>query len=122
MDLLDPNALSEVRSVDADGTLLPEVIGIFYTDGRRLLTEIHHAVERGDTDAVILASHTLTSCSGAVGAQMLSAACSVIEKRARSERVSPAPEELQQLEGTFERSCDALAEVTGVVRAPAQVP
>ncbi len=116
MDLLDPAALNEVRSVDADGTLLPEVIGIFYVDGARLIGEIRQALDQRDLPALIFSTHTLKSCSGAVGAKALSTACATIEKRARTESGLPAPDEVAALSTTFEQSCEALAQVTGVPR------
>ena len=111
----DRSAIDEVRSLDASGDLVANVTSLFVRDGQRLLDHIDDAVRRADAVALATAAHTLSSCSGMVGAKALSAHSREIEVRATHRRELCTADEVLALRAEFRRACEL---VSGATRSP----
>ncbi len=105
---LDVQALSDVRSMDDDGSLLQGIITMFLHDGAGLTAAIREAQGEGDTAGIAFAAHKLKSSSGCVGAREVAAICAQIEASARIDRSVCSDTELDVLDAAFAATCGAL--------------
>lgn len=106
--VLDANALSEVRMIDPDGTLVDGIISLYLSNGGELLASLQRAVAQGDAPAAAFAAHTLKSSSGCVGATDVMARCAHIESNARTHALCPTTEAFEELQQAYRVACDAL--------------
>jgi HPt (histidine-containing phosphotransfer) domain-containing protein len=100
----DASAIDDVRSLDADGRLVAEVVATFLRDGHRLLNTIVDARQHADASGLARAAHDLSSSAGMVGARALMRQCRSIEHRARVERSLCSDADVFALQAAFERA------------------
>jgi two-component system, sensor histidine kinase len=83
---LDPEALAEIRMLDATGSpgLLKQVISAFIADAPEQLRMAENAAQSGDLDGFMRAAHSLKSTAKQMGAQRLAQAAYDWETSARS--------------------------------------
>ena len=116
--VLDPGALKQLRATlgrQAD-RMLPGLIERFYQDVDRLLGEARQALERGQTDDLRRAAHTLKSTSATFGAVTLSEVARKLEYLARDGVLEGATGLIAQAEAEFAKAKAALDNERGTVR------
>ena len=118
-DVLDANALNEVRMIDPDGTLVDGIISLYLSNGVELLSSLQRAAMQNDGPATAFAAHTLKSSSGCVGAKEVMARCAHIESQARTGAVCPTADEFAALQNAYGVACDALNVYRTALRAGA---
>ena len=96
---LDAKALAAIRELDdGEGTILAEVVGIFFDEAPRHLASLQAAYRSRDGGALARAAHAFKSASGNVGAVRVVALCREIEQIGRSGKPADALPLLQQIE------------------------
>ncbi|MDZ7630309.1 MAG: response regulator [Gemmatimonadaceae bacterium] len=109
-DILDPQALADVRLMDPDGSLLRGIVTLYLDDGAKLLAAVTDAQGAGDLEALAFSAHTLKSSSGCIGARQVMSYCEAIETAARTQRLVCTDEELHRLRTAFAAACAAARE------------
>ena len=107
--VLDPLALEDIRTLDADGQLLPRMLSLFTQDGAAGLARLQQAHRAADPDAVIFAAHALASAAHHVGARQLAALARGIEHQVRQGQGLCLPGTLDHLQQAFEAAQRAIA-------------
>jgi len=113
---IDRTVLDGIRALEGDGNrgLLERIIGVYLSDSPRLVEGILSAAEKGDTESLLRAAHTLKSSSANVGAAGLSDLCRKLEGMARAgEPVSAGAPVLSKIEGEFRSVREALSAELG---------
>ncbi len=105
--MLEDAALSDLASLDADGSVLRCVLDLFVVDAQRGFGEILEAIGAGDRGRVVAASHQLKSSSGYVGATELAKVCATLEAAAQSS-ASPLPGLIPELRAAYEAATSAV--------------
>ncbi|MFA6147729.1 MAG: response regulator [bacterium] len=111
---IDRNVLDGIRALEGDGNrgLLERIINLYLTDAPRLVEGILSAVEKGDTESLLRAAHSLKSSSANVGATGLSELCRKLEGMARTgEPIASGDPLLSKFEGEYRSVLEALAAV-----------
>ena len=111
---IDKNVLDGIRALEGDGSrgLLERIINLYLTDAPRLVEGILSAAEKGDTESLLRAAHTLKSSSANVGATGLSELCRKVEGMARAgEPIAAGDPLLSKFEGEHRSVLEALASV-----------
>ncbi|HKO84405.1 MAG TPA: response regulator, partial [Actinomycetota bacterium] len=102
--VLDPPALERlVETIGDDRSLLMVLIDTFLRDTPRLVEAARRGLERGQTDEVRRAAHTLKSNGATFGATSLSELSRQLEALARSGALEGANELITQIEAEYER-------------------
>jgi HPt (histidine-containing phosphotransfer) domain-containing protein len=88
--VLDLRTLSQLSSIQRDGRpgFMDQLIELFLITAQSLLRDLEQACRAEEVGALRAASHSLRSCSAAVGALHLAALCEALERMARSGAVS----------------------------------
>jgi PAS domain S-box-containing protein len=87
-----------LKRVDGDRDLLKEVATLFFEDTPRLMTEVRHAIQRGDGKALERSAHTLKGSVSNFGARTASEAAFSLEQMGRNGDFAKASEVFLQLE------------------------
>jgi HPt (histidine-containing phosphotransfer) domain-containing protein len=109
-EVLDARALEQLRLTlgrQAD-RMLPALIEQFYQDADRLLNQARQALERGRTEDLRIASHSLKSTSATFGAMALSAVARELESLAHQGRLEGVAGLLARAEAEFASAKTAL--------------
>jgi HPt (histidine-containing phosphotransfer) domain-containing protein len=102
--VLDPPALERlVETIGDDRSLLTALIDTFLRDTPRLVEAVRRGLERGQTDEVRRAAHTLKSNGATFGAMSLSELSRQLEALARSGTLEGADELITQIDAEYER-------------------
>jgi CheY-like chemotaxis protein/HPt (histidine-containing phosphotransfer) domain-containing protein len=102
--VLDPPALERlVETIGDDRSLLTALIDTFLRDTPRLVEAARRGLERGQTDEVRRAAHTLKSNGATFGATSLSELSRQLEALARSGTLEGADELITQIDAEYER-------------------
>ena len=80
-----------------------ELVDTYIEDGRNQVEGLRAALERGDTEALVRAAHSLKSSSVNVGALALGDRCRALEEAARAGAVPDAAERIDAIASSFER-------------------
>ena len=111
---IDKNVLDGIRALEGEGNrgLLERIINLYLSDAPRLVEGILSAAEKGDTESLLRAAHTLKSSSANVGATGLSDLCRKVEGMARAgEPIAAGDPLLWKFEGEHRSVREALAAV-----------
>lgn len=85
-----------------------ELVDTYIEDGRSQVDGLQAALERGDTEALVRAAHSLKSSSINVGALALGDRCRTLEESARGGSVSGASEQVASIAADFDEVARAL--------------
>ncbi len=100
---LDAKALAGIRELDdGEGTILAEVIGIFFDETPRHLDALRNAVGAKDASELARVAHAFKSASGNVGASGVVKLCRELERIGRSGELADAPPLLHEIEQQVE--------------------
>jgi len=113
---IDKNVLDGIRALEREGNrgLLERIINLYLSDAPRLMEGILSAAEKGDTESLLRATHTLKSSSANVGATGLSELCRKVEGMARAgEPIASGDPLLWRFEGEHRSVLGALAAILG---------
>ena len=111
---IDQIVIDGIRELEGDGNqgFLERVINLYLTGASRLMQGVISSAEKGDTESLLRAAHTLKSSSANVGATGLSDLCRQLEEKARKdEPVSAGDPLLSRFEGEFQSVQEALAAI-----------
>lgn len=100
--------------VDGDHELLTEMAELFLEESPRFVKEIQTAVERGDTQTLSYAAHTLKGSVGNFAATEAAEAARQLEQMGRKGDLAGADRELARLEAALARLAPALTELGGM--------
>ena len=97
--------LSELRDTIGEqaDSLLPELSGLFQTEGPQLLDAIHHAIDHADHQQLAASAHTLKSSSASLGSQDLPHLCERLEILGRTGTTIGAAEQITSLDEGYAR-------------------
>jgi PAS domain S-box-containing protein len=100
---LDRRVLTRLQTEigGGDPAFVVELIDLFLADARSLLTQMNHALARGEADALQRAAHTLKSSSASIGAQPLAEHCDALEALSRARNLGEGAEHLRQIEVAY---------------------
>ena len=98
-DVLDGEAVEELRRIDADagGGLLHKVLAMYAGAAPKLIASLVAAIGSGDADNACVAAHSLRSSSANVGALGLARLCATIEALVEERRFDDAQRHVEQL-------------------------
>ena len=107
---LDMTVIDRIRAMEQRGAnrLLERLIKTYLTTAARLVEDAETALEKGDSDALRHAVHTLKSSSANLGASALSKRFASIELHARSRRLHLARRDWSAARTAYDRAVDAL--------------
>ncbi len=102
---IDPEVCADLRRMlgEEDDQFLRNLIVEFLADTRRLLSELHDAIDAGDAPVLQLVAHTMKSSSAMFGALEYAEICAVLEGLGESGTTEGAREPAEQLETLFVR-------------------
>jgi len=93
-----PSKIAALRRLSGSVDLLREVAGVFAVEGPKLTGRLRNALDRGDTEAALVASHTLKSSVAVFGADEASALAQRIEDSCRGGDVTAAQATMAEFE------------------------
>jgi HPt (histidine-containing phosphotransfer) domain-containing protein len=107
---IDAGRLAELRTLDPpDGpTTLSVLATIFLGDTPPRLTSLRRAVLESNTDTMEHVAHYLKGAAANIGATRMAELCAELEKLARSEGLTSAPQLLTRLDAEFAYAREAL--------------
>ena len=111
---IDRKVHDEIRALEGEGNrgLLERIINLYLTAAPGLVEGILSAAEKGDTESLLRAAHTLKSSSANVGATGLSGLCRKIEGMTRAgEPIAAGDPLLSNFEGEHRSVLEALTDV-----------
>jgi PAS domain S-box-containing protein len=82
-DALDAATLANLRAIDADGSVLAEVIELYLSDAPNQLRSLRNALEGGRLVDLGRTAHALKSASLTVGAKVVCELCQRLERQAK---------------------------------------
>ena len=85
-----------------------ELVDTYIEDGRNQVEGLRAALERGDTEALVRAAHSLKSSSVNVGALALGDRCRALEEAGRGGPVSDGIEQVATIAADFDEAVAAL--------------
>jgi signal transduction histidine kinase/CheY-like chemotaxis protein/HPt (histidine-containing phosphotransfer) domain-containing protein len=104
---LEADALQNLR--DLGGVeFLTEVVDVFLADAPELISSLRSSLERGDTEELRRAAHTLKSNGATLGAAEFAKLCHTVEQRARDGLLDGVPELVDQIEQEYPSLQEAL--------------
>jgi two-component system sensor histidine kinase/response regulator len=89
---LDQAALDNLRALDADGSVLNQIIGIFLEDTPKQVSGLRQALGSKDLAELGRVAHSMKSASFNVGAQVLGEACQRLEHHCKNGEIAHADE------------------------------
>ncbi len=84
-----------------DPAMMGEMMGEFFEDAPRFITEMHSAVQRGRTDELHRAAHSFKSNSASFGALALAERCRALEAMGRAGTCEGAAECIAAIEKEY---------------------
>ena len=116
--------LSELRETIGEqaDSLLPELSGLFQTEGPQLLDAIHTAIDRADHQQLAASAHTLKSSSASLGSQDLPKLCEQLEILGRSGTTIGAAEQITSLDEGYARFTAILDLTCATLRPTGHTP
>jgi signal transduction histidine kinase/DNA-binding response OmpR family regulator len=111
---IDKTVIDGIRELEGVGNqdFLERIIDLYLSGATRLVEGVLSAAEKGDSESLLRAAHTLKSSSANVGAIGLSDLCRKIEEKARKgELVSAGDPLLSNFEGEFRSVREALSAI-----------
>ena len=111
---IDQDSVAQLRALEEDGeeeSVLTELITLFFRDAPGTLDRLAEAVTQNDAKETVAAAHLLKSNAGHFGAHRLQELCATIEKDARANDLTSAPERLRSIRAEFQRVLHALEEL-----------
>jgi HPt (histidine-containing phosphotransfer) domain-containing protein len=108
--LMDPLKLDSIRTLDPDGKigLLKRVVDLYIEKSPPLIQQMLLGLDRGNSEEVYRAAHSLKSSSATVGATGLAEMCRRLEMAGREGSLEGAPEMIREIDAEFSRVCAAL--------------
>jgi PAS domain S-box-containing protein len=104
---LESGALQNLK--DLGGVeFLTEVVDVFLADAPGLMSSLRSALERGDTEELRRAAHTLKSNGSTLGAVEFAKRCHTVEQHARDGLLDGVPELVDQIEREYPALQEAL--------------
>ncbi len=97
-----------LERVDGNQALLEEIVDLFLHDVPRLMGSIKNALEKGDTDALYNAAHSLKGSAGNFGAEKVTLTAERLEVRAKEQDLRTAAQVFITLEAEVDRLVKAL--------------
>lgn len=107
---IDPERIASLRSLD-DGSLLNELIELFFRETPARLTEIEQALEMGSADAIARAAHRIKGTSANMGANGLADIAELIESAGLDGDIAAARTASVTLRASID---EVLAEMSGL--------
>ena len=89
---LDRAALENLRALDADGSVLNQIIQIFLEDAPKQVAGLRQALASKNLAELSRVAHSMKSASFNVGAQVLGAACQRLEQHCKNGEMAQADE------------------------------
>jgi len=111
---IDKTVLDGIRELEGAGNpgFFERIVTLYLSGAPGLAAEVLTGAEKGDTDSLLRAAHTLKSSSANVGATGLSDLCRKIEGKSRAgEPVSAGDPLLSKFEGEFRSVQEALKSI-----------
>lgn len=100
--------LGKTRNKDVVG----KVAGLFLDDAAKTLSQLAHAIQKCDLDAVRQTAHSFKSASANLGAMQLSHACAELEAAARDARADVITPRFADVEHAAEQAIAAIESLT----------
>ncbi|MEQ1882661.1 MAG: response regulator, partial [Burkholderiales bacterium] len=95
--LIDRRVLSDIRSLAPGSGLLNKVLNTYLESSASLIDEFNSSLDRGETEKMHRAVHTLKSSSANVGAMALSELCRELESEVRQGKLDRVREKTERL-------------------------
>lgn len=111
MDLINNNALDELRMMDEEGGFLKEIVNLFITDSVNTLDDIKNHAAAGDIGAMNKSAHKLKGSSLSIGAQALGEFCFTLEKMPAFESDAAKDQAMVDLQSLYDQSVEALKKI-----------
>lgn len=106
--MLDKAALDNIRALDDDGTVLAEVIDIYFAELPAYLQALRAAIEAADAGGISRQAHALKSASLNVGARGVGELCKRLEREAKAGSTASARDLLGAIDAALEITLPAL--------------
>jgi HPt (histidine-containing phosphotransfer) domain-containing protein len=111
MELINNNALDELRMMDEEGGFLKEIVNLFITDSVNTLNDIKNHAASGDIVAMNKSAHKLKGSSLSIGAQALGEFCFTLEKMSAFESDAEKEKAMSELQNLYDRSVEELKKI-----------
>lgn len=110
---LDPATTVRLRQLlsSQQPQMLTELLDFFIETTPSLIEGMHLGLQRGDSEVLYQALHTLKPCSAYLGANQVTSQCELLEHKVKSGQLANAVSKLATLEIEFNRAKQALAEL-----------
>jgi CheY-like chemotaxis protein/HPt (histidine-containing phosphotransfer) domain-containing protein len=111
-DAIDADVFGELRILDetAEGDLLSDLVGQFFSDTEPLLVELREALEEGDASAVGRIAHSIKGTSVQLGGRRLALSCGRLELKANNDSLSDGQRDLMEVEIDYKELRSTLTE------------
>ena len=113
--VLNLDKLNIWRQMDPEGGtgFIKKLITIYLSSAPAFQMRIEHAIQAADSDALVIAAHTLKSSASNVGAELLADICRQLEEYGDKNQLSSAAELLAEMQNESRRVITALEELLG---------
>ncbi|MBS1494528.1 MAG: Hpt domain-containing protein [Bacteroidetes bacterium] len=111
MELINNNALDELRMMDEEGGFLKEIVNLFITDSVNTLNDIKNHAASGDIGAMNKSAHKLKGSSLSIGAQALGELCFKLEKTESFSSDDEKEQNMKDLQSLYDQSVEALQKI-----------
>ncbi len=120
--ILDQARLDEMAEYDEDGSLIARMSELYLADVSPRINAMHAAHANGDAQALAQAAHALKGAASNMGAERLSAICTVIETAGQTGQLPDATPALAHLEASAQDAQRALEAYFTRIRSAGQPP
>ena len=113
--VIDPDTIASLRELNPgdNDEFLREIVGIFFEDTPRRLTELDDSLAAGDVPKFTRAAHSIKGSSGNVGAMALREVAGALEQQTKKDGLGQVAAPLAELKAQFGRARDELAKIIG---------
>jgi len=111
MELINNNALDELRMMDEEGGFLKEIVNLFITDSVNTLDDIKNHAASGDIGAMSKSAHKLKGSSLSIGAQALDEYCFKLEKTTAFASDEEKDKSMVELQSLYDQSVEELKKI-----------
>jgi len=111
MELINHNALDELKMMDEDGGFLKEIVNLFITDSVNTLNDIKAHAASGDMGALNKSAHKLKGSSLSIGAQALGEKCFALEKMPAFDSEEHKQKEMEEVQNLYDSSVEELKKI-----------